>query len=79
MITVTVPKLGEMTAEVILIEWHVASGDRIEEGAPLAAVETDKVDSDIPAPATGVVGELLAEIEAELEVGDPLCTIEPEA
>lgn len=76
MITVTVPKLGEMTSSVILVEWLVARGDRVEEGNPLAVVETDKVDSEIVAPSSGVVVELLAEPDAELDVGAAVCVID---
>jgi len=77
MITVTLPRLGEMTEEAILIEWVVAVGDDVEEGAPLALVDTDKVETDIPSPVAGRVAELLVEPEDEMAVGTALCTIEP--
>ncbi len=73
---VTVPRLGEMTEEVVLIEWLVAVGDRVAVGTPLVLVETDKVESEIPSTANGLVVELMAEEDDELAVGDPVCRIE---
>ena len=77
MITVTLPRLGEMTEEAVFIEWVVAVGDEVEEGNPLAIVDTDKVETDIPSPVAGRVVELFVEPEAEMAVGAALCTIEP--
>ncbi len=79
MITVKLPRLGEMTEEALFIEWLVAVGDVVEAGAPLALVDTDKVESEIPAPAAGRVVELFVAPEEELAVGTDLCTIEPAA
>jgi len=79
MMTVTLPKLGEMTEDAVLIEWLVEVGSRVEEGEPLVTVDTDKVEADVPSPVTGVVRELLANVEQELPVGAGLCTIEEEA
>lgn len=79
MTTVTLPKLGEMTEDAVLIEWLVEVGSRVEEGEPLVTVDTDKVEADVPSPVTGIVRELLANVEQELLVGAGLCTIEEEA
>lgn len=76
MTAVLVPKLGEMTAGVVMIEWCVAVGDRVEVGDPLARVETDKVDADVPAPLAGVVTRLIVGVDDEVAVGDPICEIE---
>jgi len=78
MTTVTLPKLGEMTEDAVLIEWLVEVGSRVTEGEPLVTVDTDKVEADVPSPVTGIVRELLAEVEQELPVGAGLCTIEEE-
>ncbi len=72
---VTVPRLGEMTEEVVLIEWLVSVGSQVSEGTPLVLVETDKVESEIPSTVSGTVTELLAAEDDELAVGDPLCRI----
>jgi len=77
-ITVKLPRLGEMTEEALFIEWMVQVGDVVDQGVPLALVDTDKVESEIPAPVKGRVVELFVEPEDEIAVGAALCTIEPE-
>ena len=47
--TLTMPKLGDSVTEVVILEWHVAPGDTVAVGDPLVAVETDKIDTDVPA------------------------------
>ncbi len=52
---VLVPRLGEGVDEVTITKWLKAVGDSINELEPLLEVNTDKVDTEIPAPASGVV------------------------
>ena len=47
------PRLGETVDEVVLLEWLVEVGDQVEEGAELAVVETDKVETEVPSPVAG--------------------------
>src|SRR5690554_3868187 len=47
------PKMGESITEGTIIEWHVKEGDFFEEGDVLLEVATDKVDNEVPAPASG--------------------------
>ncbi len=74
--TVKLPKVGEMTEDAEVVEWHVAVGDRVAEGEPLVAVETDKAVVDIPAPMPGVVVEILASPGDVVDVGGPLARLE---
>lgn len=76
MTTVLMPKVGEMTEEVVMIEWHVSVGDRVEVGGALATVETDKVAADVPAPVAGVVTRLAVAPDDEVAVGAEICEIE---
>lgn len=75
--TVGVPELGESAEAVVVVEWIVSVGEDVAAGDPLLIVETNKIDTEVPAPFAGVVVELLAAVGAELAVGDPLCIIEP--
>ncbi len=52
---VLVPLLGEGVEEVTVTKWLKQEGDSIDELEPLLEVNTDKVDTEIPAPASGVV------------------------
>lgn len=73
---VKLPNLGDSVETVVVVEWHVAAGDQVETEQVLVTVETDKVDTDVPSPVAGTVGELLAEPGSELAPGDPICVIE---
>lgn len=77
LIDVTLPRLGSTTMEAaVIIRWLCAVGDRITEGEALAEMDTDKVQVDLPSPATGVVVELLAEVGEERPVGSVIARID---
>ena len=78
-VEVTMPEMGESVTEGTVLEWHVAVGDTIEEGDTLVEVSTDKVDAEVPAPVTGTVTELRAEVDEEIAVGAVLAVIDPDA
>ncbi|MCC7384931.1 MAG: 2-oxo acid dehydrogenase subunit E2 [Deltaproteobacteria bacterium] len=63
------PQLGESIVEATLAKWHVQPGDRVERGQVIAEVETDKATNEIPAPAAGVIGELVIAAGATVPVG----------
>ena len=73
---VKLPNLGDTVEAAVVVEWHVAAGDRVDGEQVLMTVETDKVDTDVPSPVAGTVVELLVEPGAELHAGDPICVIE---
>ncbi|WP_447708810.1 biotin/lipoyl-containing protein [Mycobacterium sp. C31M] len=72
------PRLGESVDEGEILNWIVAVGDRVAEFDPLVEVSTDKVDSEVPAPATGVLKQIIAEVGAVVPVGEPIGVIELE-
>ena len=74
--TVNLPKLGDTSDEVLVIEWIRDVGDRVEEGDPLVLVETDKTEVEIESPHAGTITEVLAASDSEISTGDPLCVIE---
>ncbi|HMW45569.1 MAG TPA: 2-oxo acid dehydrogenase subunit E2, partial [Solirubrobacterales bacterium] len=78
-IEVTMPEMGESVTEGTVLEWHVAVGDTVEEGQTLVEVSTDKVDAEVPAPATGEITELLVEPDQEIPIGAALCRMIPGA
>lgn len=73
---VKLPALGEGVDTAVVVQWHASVGEEIQAESALVTVETDKVDTDIPSPLTGILVEVLAEPGAELSTGDPLCIIE---
>ncbi len=61
MIDVVMPQMGESIVEGTLTKWLKKPGDRVERDEPLFEISTDKVDTEIPSPAAGVVAEILVE------------------
>lgn len=74
-ITVNLPKLGESIHSATIVRWFKKVGDAVALDEPLLEVSTDKVNSEIPSPAAGVIKEILAEVDRELQVGEPLLII----
>src|SRR5512141_2391953 len=72
---VLVPLLGEGVEEVTVIKWLKKEGDSVNELEPLLEVNTDKVDTEIPAPASGTVLKIVAEEGAPAKVGTILAFI----
>ncbi|HEY8465622.1 MAG TPA: 2-oxo acid dehydrogenase subunit E2, partial [Solirubrobacterales bacterium] len=70
--------MGESVTEGTVLEWHVAEGESINEGDTLVEVSTDKIDAEVPAPASGVVTEILAQPDDTVKVGQALARIDPQ-
>ena len=75
MVDVTMPQMGVSVAEGTIVAWRVEVGDRIEADATIVEISTDKIDTEVPAPASGVVAEILVPVEATVEVGTVLARI----
>lgn len=72
---VFVPRLGEGVDEVTVTKWLKQEGDSVKELEPLLEVNTDKVDTEIPAPATGTVLKILTQEGTAAKVGELLAII----
>ena len=72
---VLVPRLGEGVDEVTVTKWLKQEGDTIKELEPLLEVNTDKVDTEIPAPTTGTVLKIIAQEGIAAKVGELLAII----
>ena len=76
-VQIQMPEMGESVTEGIVLEWHVAEGDFVNEGDTVVEVSTDKVDAEVPAPTAGVITKLIASVDEEVPVGAPLAEMEP--
>ncbi|MBI4191410.1 MAG: 2-oxo acid dehydrogenase subunit E2 [Betaproteobacteria bacterium] len=76
---VVMPQLGETVAEGIVTKWYKKVGDSVKADETLFDVETDKVSTEIPAPASGVVAEILVQEGVTAKVGARLAVIEETA
>jgi len=72
---VVMPQLGETVTEGTIAAWYKQVGDRVGPDEPLFEVETDKVAMDIPAPAAGVLAQILVPVGERVEVGARLAVI----
>lgn len=72
---VIMPQLGETVAEGVVTKWHKKVGDAVKADEMLFDVETDKVSTEIPAPVSGVIAEILVQEGVTAKVGAPLAVI----
>ncbi len=76
MADVTLPSLGESVTEGIITQWFKKVGDAVARDEPLFEVSTDKVDSEMPSPAAGVLVEILAAEGDTVETGSRVAVID---
>ena len=75
---VELPKMGESVAEATITTWLKAVGDSIEEDEPIVEIATDKVDSEVPAPCSGILKEILFNEGDVVAVGSVFAVISSE-
>ncbi|QNQ90591.1 2-oxoglutarate dehydrogenase, E2 component, dihydrolipoamide succinyltransferase [Corynebacterium poyangense] len=73
--SVEMPELGESVTEGTITQWLKEVGDTVEQDEPLLEVSTDKVDTEIPAPTSGVLLEIKAEEDDTVDVGEVIAII----
>lgn len=72
----TMPKMGESVIEATILKWHKSPGDTIRENEIILDVATDKVDSEVPSPITGVVKKLLYQENDVVAIDQVIAIIE---
>lgn len=75
-LNITLPAMGEGVIEATINKWLVTEGAQVKEDDPLVEVATDKVDSEVPAPAAGTVVSIVAREGSVAKIGDLLAVIE---
>lgn len=75
MTNVMMPQLGETVADGTVTKWLKSLGDMVTKGEPLFEVSTDKVDTEIPAPADGILSKILVAEGETVDVGTVLAVI----
>jgi pyruvate/2-oxoglutarate dehydrogenase complex dihydrolipoamide acyltransferase (E2) component len=78
LVAVTMPQMGVSIAEGTVVEWKKQPGDVVEADEPLLEISTDKAESEVPAPASGRLAEVMVEAGETVDVGTVLARIEPE-
>ena len=77
-VDVVMPQMGVSVSEGTITRWLKQEGEAIEADEPLLEISTDKVDTEIPSPGTGVVQQILVPEGETVEVGTKLAVIAPE-
>src|SRR5512135_2991700 len=78
-IDVIMPQMGESIAEGTLSKWIKKVGDSVKRDEPIFEISTDKVDAEIPAPAAGVLAEILVQEGQTVAVQTVVARIETDA
>src|SRR5208337_1697913 len=78
-IDVVMPQMGESIFEGTITKWLKQPGDKINRDEPLFEISTDKVDAEIPAPASGVLKEIKAEAGKTVQVNTVVAIIDESA
>src|SRR3972149_5440094 len=76
---ITLPAMGEGIIEATINKWLVKEGSVFREDDPLVEVATDKVDSEVPAPASGTLITIVALEGSVAKIGDIIAIIENDA
>src|SRR3954449_6115364 len=77
-IQITLPEMGESVTEGTILEWLKQVGDEVELDEGIVEVSTDKVDAEVPSPATGILTKILVEPDETVPVGAVLGEISPD-
>jgi pyruvate dehydrogenase E2 component (dihydrolipoamide acetyltransferase) len=72
------PKFGMTMTEGLILTWHKQEGDAVRQGDPLFTVQTEKVDTDVEAPISGILVGVQYEAGDEAPVGEIIAYIEAE-
>src|SRR5215203_5747056 len=78
-VDLVMPKLGESIMEATILKWHKKAGDQIKMDETLLEIATDKVDSEVPSTAEGVVEEVLFNVNDVVPIGTVIARINTKA
>src|SRR4051812_22760695 len=77
-IQITMPEMGESVTEGTILEWLKQVGDEVDLDEGIVEVSTDKVDTEVPSPAAGILTKILVEPDETVPVGTVLGEISPD-
>jgi 2-oxoglutarate dehydrogenase E2 component (dihydrolipoamide succinyltransferase) len=75
LIDLVMPKMGESIMEATILKWHKQPGDMIRQDETLLEIATDKVDSEIPSTTSGIVEEILFQVNAVVPIGSVIARV----
>jgi 2-oxoglutarate dehydrogenase E1 component len=78
-VQIEMPQMGESVTEGTVLEWHKQEGEYVSEGETVVEVSTDKIDAEVPAPASGVITKLLVSPDDTVQIGQALAELDTSA
>src|SRR3954470_20390258 len=78
-VEIPMPQMGESVSEGTILTWHKQEGDWVEKDETIVEVSTDKVDAEVPSPASGKLVKILAQEDETVAVGQALAEPQPSA
>src|SRR5687768_4454367 len=75
-VEIVMPAMGESVTEGVVLAWLKQVGDPVSQDDPLVEVSTDKVDAEVPSPATGILARILIDPDETVQVGAVLGEID---
>ena len=79
LVDVTMPQMGVSVVEGTVVEWRKRVGDWVKADETICEISTDKIDTELPSPASGVVTKILAGQDETVEVGAEIAVIDESA
>lgn len=76
---IVLPAMGEGVIEATINKWLVGKGSKVREDDPLVEVATDKVDSEVPSPGSGIIAEIIAPEGTIVKVGEVIALLDSDA
>ena len=73
---IIMPKMGESVSEGTIIKWHKKTGDSVKRDEIIFEISTDKVDTEIPSPANGILSEIIVKEGETVEVGTTVAVLQ---
>ena len=77
-VEVILPKWGMTMQDGTIVSWNIAEGAHVTEGDAIAVIETEKVEADLLAPATGTIVEIVVAEQETVDVGEVIAWLESE-
>src|SRR5918998_6303797 len=74
-VQIVMPQMGESVTEGTVLDWLKQVGDEVEADEGVVEVSTDKVDTEVPAPVSGTITEILVQADETVPIGTPLAVI----
>ncbi len=74
-VDIVMPKMGESITEGTITQWKKKVGDQVNKDETILEISTDKVDSEVPSPASGILIEILSSENETVEVGSVIGSI----